>query len=322
MATQSIPQSYETIIQLFAEAVDGVRDHGPAVGLKHNTDAVLRPELEVLTGREAGPGNTPPPLVSLKARWNEAKSYKIDTLSSLADAKADGRALAVACVNALKGRLGTRWSNAWQSAGFTGGSLSVPDHPLTTLQQLRDYFTNHPDHEIPNLSPVFSATAAACGAAAQAITLAATRANESTVAATDAKDEFDAAVRNARKRLTSLREELAQLLARDDQRWYHFGFDRPSDPQVPEVPEGLRLIPGATGSGSLTLDWENARRAENYRVRVTDAAGVEVLDRLTSESELTLHGLASGQTVNIHVSARNGRGGESVPAPVLQVVVP
>ena len=209
MASQQIPVSYQPLVKLLAQAADGARSHGAAVGLKQNIEAVLRPELEAIIG-PSGSNQGPPATPSLKARWNAAKAYKVDASSRLLVAKADGRGLALACVNALKARLGLRWSNVWQAAGFTAGSLRVPEDPLTTLQQLRDYFTTHPDHELPNLSPVFGATAASCHAAAEAIIAATTELNEKTVAASDAKTQLDDALRSARQRLGGLREELSR----------------------------------------------------------------------------------------------------------------
>jgi len=321
MATQEIPKTYEPIVQLLAAAADGARDHGPAVGLKQNTELEIRPELELLIGRAAGPGDTPPAQHGLKRKWNAAKTFKVDAGTALRQAREGGRELATACVNALKARLGTRWSNAWQSAGFTAGTLGIPENPVAVLQQLREYFEANPGHEVPNLSDTTSATADACEAAARAILDAATAVNQSTLAATTAKEELEVGLVRARKRLMGLREELAQLLGRDDKRWYAFGFDRPSDPQTPEVPANLVATPGQAGTGSVFLQWDDARRAENYRVVVRDAAGNELAERLVAESELLLTGLAPGQTVRVFVSARNGRGGESVPAPAVSVAI-
>jgi hypothetical protein len=321
MATQSIPQSYELLVQLFEEAANGTREHGAAVGLKQNTVAEIRPELEAIIGRPAGPGDNPPSLLGLKAEWNAAKADKAEAAGALRLAKDHGRTIATACVNTLKVRFGNRWSSKWESAGFSGGTLELPDNPLTVLHQLRAYFTANPDHEVPNLGLDIHVTAAACQTAAEAISDAVQGVNRSTVAANDAKENLEAGLQRARKRLSGLRDELSQLLGRDDKRWYSFGFDRPSDPQTPEVPEGLCALPGVAGGGSLFLEWRDARRAENYRVLVRDLAGNTLVERLVAENQITLTGLAAGQTVSVVVSARNGRGGESSPAPALTVTL-
>jgi hypothetical protein len=315
MASQQIPESYDSLVRLFEDAAAGARDHGTAVGLKQNTEAVLRPELEALTGTAAAPG--------LKSKWNAAKAYKVDMTAAFRSAKAAGRLLASACVNVLKLRFGGQWNSAWQTAGFTGGSLAIPDNPLTLLQQLRAYFAANPGHEVADLGTGLGATAAACDAAASAINSASAASNQSNVAAGTAKSQYDAGLRDARRRLMGLRDELAQFLGREDERWYAFGFDRPGDPETPEVPEHLVVTPGAPGSGLLFVDWDNARRAESYRVVVLGSVnGSVVTERLVAESEITLSGLAPGQTVRIVVTARNGKGGESAPAPVVVVTLP
>ena len=315
MASQQIPESYDSLVRLFEDATAGARDHGAAVGLKQNTETVLRPELEALTGTAATPG--------LKAQWNIAKTYKVDMTAVFRTAKDNGRKLAGACVNVLKLRLGGQWNNAWQGAGFGGGSLAIPDNPLTLLQQLRAYFVANPGHEVADLGAGIAATAAACDAAAQTINTASAASNQSNTAAGAAKSQYDAGLRSARKRLMGLRDELDQFLGRDDERWYAFGFDRPNDPEAPEVPEHLVVTPGAPGSGVLFIDWDHARRAESYRVSVLGSVNSPVVaERLVEESEITLTGLASGQTVHIAVTSRNAKGGESAAAPEVTITVP
>jgi len=323
MATQQIPESYDLLVQLLREATTGTRTLGQAVGLKQNTEEVIRPELEALLGLPPGPGGNPPAEPGLKARWNAAKAYKVDRTAALNQAKENGRALAVACVAVLKLRLGPQWSNAWQSAGFTSGSLAIPENPLAALQQLASYFHAHPTHEVAGVGPNIGATAAACEAAAEAISAAIDASNQSVTAAAGAKNELDAGIRRARKRLMGLRDELAQFLGRDDERWYSFGFDRPSDPEVPEVPAGLVVAPGAPASGTLLMHWQSARRATNYRVALLNSiTGVTVVERIVAATEAVFTGLASGQVLHVVVSARNGRGGESLTAPAVTATAP
>ena len=56
------------------------------------------------------------------------------------------------------------------------------------------------------------------------------------------------------RRLTGWRNELGQLLEDDDERWYAFGFSKPSDPDTPEVPENLVIVPGPAGSHMVFID--------------------------------------------------------------------
>jgi hypothetical protein len=166
--SQQVPESYDPLVQLLEDAADGADQHGAAVGLKQNTPELIRADLETLVGKPAGPGNLPPAVPGLKALWNTAKAEKSTKGAAFRSAKSNGVAVARACVNVLKPRLGDGWNAAWQAAGFTNGSLAIPDNPLTLLQQLRAYFSTNPAHEKPDIAPGVHATAAACAAASPA----------------------------------------------------------------------------------------------------------------------------------------------------------
>src|SRR6187401_746761 len=137
MATQRIPEYYDPLVALLAAAAEGAASIGTAVGLKQNDEASLRTTLEALVGKPAGPGDVPPAEAGLKARWNTAKANRAAKSAVFVSRKSDGRTLATTCVNVLKPRLGNRWNNAWQTAGFTNASLAMPDNPQTLLQQFR-----------------------------------------------------------------------------------------------------------------------------------------------------------------------------------------
>ena len=88
--------------------------------------------------------------------------------------------------------------------------------PTTLLQQFRAYFLANPTHEVPNLSPTISATAAACETAAQAISTAATASNQANSDARTAKGKLENAITAGRTRLSGLRTELDQTLSDED----------------------------------------------------------------------------------------------------------
>jgi hypothetical protein len=113
--------------------------------------------------------------------------------------------------------------------------------------------------------------------------------------------------------MTGLRDELSQLIEDDDERRYAFGFDKPRDPSTPEIPENVTAAPGAAGSGTLFINFDDARRARGYRVKVTNAAGgAQLASVLVEDSDATITGLPAGANVNITVTARNDAG-ESQP---------
>ena len=318
MTGNTIPQNYEPLVHLLADAVNGASQHGAAVGLKQNDAAALRAALGELIGHPGGPNFQPPPYPGAKAVLNAAVANKSAATAALRSAQSNGRALAMACIGALKPRLGNHWNAAWTEAGFTGGSLQVPANPEFVLRNLQAYYGRHPDHEVPQLTEQLACTADACAGAVWAIATAQANSTQSNVAAAEARHQFDVAVKAARMRLSGLREELARLLADDDHRWYAFGFDRPSHVGSPDTPENLIATPGAPGM--LYVDWDDARRADGYRLRAAAADGKLLAESLPQDSAATLTGLPSGSTVSLTVTARNATGESPASEPVTAVV--
>ena len=318
MAQNEIPKSYDPLVQLLEDAADGARDIGVATGVKQNDEAALRAVLVALVGVPAGPANVPPAVPGLKALWNNAKGDKTAKTGAFRSQKSTARVLATSCVNILKPRLGNQWNNNWQAAGFINGSIAIPENPLTLLQQLRAYFENNPTHEVASMG----LTADACEAMADLVSAASTASNGSNTAAGTAKQNLEAGIKAARSRLTGLRGELSQLLGDDDPRWYAFGFERPGDPETPEVPEHLTLVPGAPGSGSVAADWDDARRAEKYRAIVTDGVtNAEIASQLVNDSDATFTGLPLNTPLNVTITAINDAGGESQPCPPVSITL-
>ena len=297
MASNEIPKSYDPLIELMEDAADGAATHGLAVGLKQNTEADIRRDLEALIGKPAGPGGVPPAVPGLRSLLNAAKASKTAQTAALRTASSNGRALAMTCIGTLKPVLGTAWNSAWNAVGFSAGSLAVPANPMVKLQQLRAYYLALPGREVPNVNGL------ACTAAGTA------------------QANLAAGLATARRRMTGLREELTQLLPDTDERWYALGFDKPGDPNTPEAPENLTATAGAPGSGTLFLHCDTARRAESYRFVITPAAGgAPVAEKLVGEPEAVFPGLPAGAHVSITVSAKNGAGESPPGAPVAAVV--
>ena len=318
MASNEIPYSYDPLIQLMEDAADGGHQHEVAIGLQQNLEAKTRIDLERLTGAPAVP---PAPAVpGLKALWNAAKADKTAKTALARSAQSNGRALAMACIGTLKPALGTKWNSQWNAVGFTDSSLQVPTNPMVKLQQLRAYYVSNPTREVANVNGI-ACTAAACETGFQAISTAESASNQSNLDAGTAKSNLETGVSAARNRMIGLRSELDQLLATDDPRWLAFGFDMPGHPSTPDVPANLVVTPGAVGSRQLFFDWDNARRADSYRMVIKDAAGNELVNVIVSESEYMATDLPAGATVSATVTGRNGSL-ESQPTAVLTAVVP
>ena len=136
-----------------------------------------------------------------------------------------------------------------------------------------------------------------------------------------AKAARDHAVKNLRDRMTGLIDELALLLPDDDPRWHKFGLSAPADPELPEPPSFTTAIPSLPGTG--LIDWDDAVRASSFRVWIF-IVGVDTDWRAVGspdDSDFTLTGLTSGQTVKVRVTSKN-EAGESQPGPEAQFVVP
>ncbi len=322
MANNTIPDAYDAIIQLLEDAADGAQTHGAAVGLVHNNEAALRARLTALVGTPAGPANVPPAVPGLKALWNTAQANKSSKTGTLRTVQSNGRFLARTCIRSLFPVLGEDWNSAWQDAGFTGGSLAIPTNPLPTLQQLRAYYAANPTRETANINGI-ACTAAACETAAQAVSTAQTNSNQSNTDAGTAHGNYLAGLAAARTRLSNLRDELSQLMGDDDERWYAFGFDKPSDSASPETPENLVLTAGAPGSRTLLADWDDARRASNYRLRAkVKATGVQVFNELVADSQgiITLPAQPAGTELEVTVTGHNAVGESAPTAPVTGVL--
>ena len=323
MSNNSIPKAYEPIVQLLEDAADGAQTHGVAIGLVHNNEAALRARLTALVGTPAGPDNVPPAVPGLKALWNTAQANKTAKTAALRTVQSNSRFLARTCIRSLFPVLGEDWNSAWSEAGFEGGSLAVPTNPLPNLQQLRAYYAAHPAHETANVNGI-ACTAAACETAAQAVSTAQSNSNQSNTDAGTAHGNYLAGLKAARTRLSNLRDELSQLISDDDERWYAFGFDRPVDSTGPDTPENLAITVSAVGSRTLLADWDDARRADNYRLRaVVKATGQQVFSELVQDSQGIIHlpNLAAGTELNITVTARNTTG-ESQPTAAITAALP
>ncbi len=322
MADNSNPKGYNPLVQHLTDAADGAKTHGAAIGLTHNDEAHIRTDLVALTGAPAGPGGNPPAQPGLKMLWNTADSYKCAMTAALRTVCSNARLFARTCIHSLMPVLGEKWNSNWKAAGFTG-SLAVPDDPTVLLQQLRAYYSANPTREA-TVQDV-ACTAAACATQTAAVETAQTNSNQSNADAGIAHRNFLNGITAGRNRLSGLRTELDQLIPDDDDRWYAFGFDKPSDPNTPAVPANLTVTAGAPGSKLLICDWDDPRRADSCRVRAvlksdgkTEAANEIVQD---SQDNLTLDTLASGTVVIVTVTARNATG-ESQPGNAVEIAVP
>jgi hypothetical protein len=257
-----------------------------------------------------------------KALWNAAQTNKSAKTAAFRTVCSNARLFVRTCIRSLFPMLGESWNAQWNAAGFTGGSLAVPTNPLTLLQQMRAYYIANPTRE--STVQGVACTAVACEATAQAISDAESASNQSNTDSGTAYKNYQNGIAAGRARLSGLRDELDQLISDDDDRWYAFGFDKPSDPSTPEVPANLTAVAGAAGSKTVIADWDDARRADSYRLRaVTKADGKEVANEIVSDSQISfaLTKAAAGAVVVLTVTGRNSAG-ESPASDPVEIQVP
>lgn len=307
MASNEIPKNYTDAVALAEDAADGAQTHGVAVGLKQNTAAVIRADLDALTAAEETAA------VKRTAKATAATGNKT--------ADSNGKAFIARFIQLEKPRIGSPWGPLWQEAGFSSGSISMPGTQgdrFVLIGEIKKFLGNHPECVITDAArPDLDVTEAVATAQYLAISAARTavndKTNESSAAATARETALDA----LRRRLGGLRDELTQLpLPADSPLWYAFGFNRPADPATPGTPENLVLATGAAGTGTLIADWNPARRATGYRVKVqvTGEAQPHTFG-LFADDQTTLIGLPLGVVLTVTVTAHNEWGDGASGAP-------
>lgn len=309
--SNAIPHAQAPLVQHGLRALAGAEAHEAAIELEHNTSVEIAANQYDLTGNPATP------LVPGKQAVFNAKKEALKTANAAANAaRIAGRDFCRQAVNLLKPVLGTTYNSNWEVAGFLGGSLEVPRHPVPMLLQVRQYFERFPARENAPLN-LTAVQAQAKVAAIQAAELGVATAKSERITAKKARDDAQDALFH---RLSDLRSELEQLLEDDDGRWYEFGFHRPIDGRMPEPVSDIVLTVLAPGVVGVT--WANARRAHNYRVQWRVAGGSSETTEvgLFNDRQCTIGGLPLATTVAILVSSRNAAG-ETVPTEA-QIALP
>ena len=196
----------------------------------------------------------------------------------------------------------------------------MPVNPLVKLQQLRAYYAANPAREVANVNGI-ACTATACEAAAHAIRTAQSASNQSNTDAGDAQSGLQDGLAAARARVGSARGTRATPRRQRPALARVRLFEMPGSPSTPEVPENVTATAGAAGTHALFIDWDDARRAEGYRVTVTNVAGgAQLASMLTQDSEVSIGNLPAGANVNVTVTARNAAGESQPTAPITAVV--
>lgn len=305
MAANPTPDSDDVLKALAEDLADGCHTHEVAIGIKQNTEAVIRAAVTALDNAKLARGNAEQ-LVDQKIAAHQA-------------ADTAGNTVLKNCRLRLVKLFGSGYNAQWQTAGWPNGTTAIPntqDERFSLLGSLKTYFTANPSHE----SAEMEATAATCTTAHTAISDARAALNLAEGALPGAKESEKAAVRTLRKRVRGLIDELDTLLADDDARYADFGLNIPANPVAPEGIASLTLT--AQGGGRVHLEWTYATRMTGTRLLVKQV-GVDpdfVTKGTADGLEKTLNSYIPGQVLEAMVIAYND-GGDGPPSPVASVTV-
>ena len=306
MAGNPIPGGFDDTLSLAEDMADGAHQHEVAIGIKQNTEAVVRGAIAAVRSAQG----------DFKA-CETAQKTKQGTMDA---ADAAGKGLLADAKRVFEHLFGKKYSTEWGEGGWPDSSTATPskqDKRMNLLASLKNYFTRYPARENAGMS----VTAANCDAKFTALSNARDALDNEGATAGACKATRDAALKNLRKRMRGLVTELGTVLPDADPRYLAFGLNIPGQPVAPEVPEAPTLAGG--GPGIVMADWPRARRAERYRVFI-QVVGVDAdfrfYDKVT-DSEITFSHLTSGQTLKVRLTSANSAG-ETLPSAVKQIVVP
>ena len=306
MASNALPPKLDRLFTLCDDMNDGLTAHEVAVEVKQNTEAVMRPALGAARAAEAN--------------FGQCQVNKKTANATLTTADKAGRIFIINARKRLSGFLGEAYSLEWGAAGWPNNSTAVPTtqaERYNLIVSLKAYFTAHPAHASVDME----VTAALADTKSTAISDARAALGQKITESGQAKLARDNAEANLRKRMNGLIAELETLLSDVDPLWHAFGLSRPADVETPEVPSFTTVTPGVPTS--LLVDWDDSLRADRWRVWLlivgTDTEFQAV--QTVYDSDATLSGLTSGSTARIQITAVNDAG-ESLPGPVVEIVVP
>jgi hypothetical protein len=305
MATNPTPDDDDVLISLTEDLADGCQLHEVALGIKQQTEAVMRAAM--LAGKTA--------LLGLGA----AKVLRGQKETLLETADTAGTAVLRNCRLRMVKLYGAKFDANWEAAGWPNPSTAVPltpDERFTLLGAMDLYLTATPAAE----SVDFDVTAAICHTAHEAVSNARGAVNVAESGVTTAKNTLAATLRTLRKRVRGLIVELGTLMAEDDPRWEDFGLNIPANPSAPEQIDDLTLT--ALGGAKAFAQWPYASRMTGTRIMLK-RIGVDedpVSAGTTGGLEKMLPGLTVGQTIEVFVIAYND-GGDAPPSPTRSVAV-
>jgi hypothetical protein len=288
-------------------ARNGAATHGATIGLHYNKeDAVALDLAEFIVKHGEVEGA------------KEGVNTGIDTLHAKEET---AQGLVREARDSLKGTFGYVHSDIWSTVGLPT-SLEVPRRAsklIPVMETMRIFYANHPELEVAPRN----ITAIKIGEALDALKTAKAALTAQKATLRTLRIERRAFGKVLQRRLSSLANEVTELIGPDDSRHLDFGFNIPGTEETPDVPQNVTLV--LSGPGVAAISWDPAARAARYRVwkRVV-VVGIDnpwIAVGSTSDEDMTVHELPANARIEIAVSAVNS-GGESQKSTVLAFNTP
>ena len=254
MASNPTPDPLGELTASGEDLCDGLNQHAAAIGIKQNTFAATRADLDAL--------------IAAQAALQVADGAQPAAYAALRSADSNGKGFIARAIKVLSISLGDAWSDAWLATGLPNNTVGIPstqDGRFAALGGLKAYFTANPAKENAPLT----VTAAIAGTLYQAVSDARTAVGNALTLSSGKHKLRDAKKDAFRARYRATVTELEQLLADDDAKWYDFGLSRPADPAQPGQPANVNATP--LGVGRVLVQIDGARRANslNYYRQIT-----------------------------------------------------
>lgn len=274
------------------------------VGVKQNTADKMEADLQAVT--------------SVLAEVVRCKTELAKRREEFRNRDREGELVLGRCRLRLVALFGVGFSSNWEAVGFPDKSTMVPEvfaKRLDLLEQLRLYFTDHPEHE----SRSMQATAANCAGMHGVLTQARSAVNQAEVRLRQAVIAKDEALVQLRRRMRGLIRELDMVMEPDDPRWKVFGLNIPASGTSPEPVSQVKAE--VLGQGRVLLTWPAAPHATRYQVQMREMGHTEFAPLATvHEPEWLLEKDGLGGFIEVRVIAAN-EVEEVAPSPVTSVAV-
>jgi len=306
MAANPTPTSNPVLLALCDQLLAGLQALEVEIGIKQNTEAELRADIDGVRTAAMTLGQAKMALREAQQVYHQADEAGARVISD--------------CRLRLARVLGSRFSSQWASAGFRSRSTAVPElaaKRFTLLESLALYFAANPTHESTDMG----ATAAICHAMHETLSDARSAVNHAKSVQSTAVKAVKASFKKLRSRVRGLLSELWIVLPEADPRWRRFGLNTPARLPMPEKVGEVTLQVQA--DGSLQIDWPPAAHARRYRLQMRRAVTDTKFTNLKTQqgTSYLLRKQTPGETLEIRVIAAN-RTGEAAPSPVARVVWP